>query len=181
MFFVYCCCFVFFVNYLFLLTYVMYSPISFRVTSLALGQSYCPSVSEVTLKNLGKIDCFQTKIYLYCWKKECENSVKYMYINSIQTFFWGLKFFAISNGNHFTVYIISWNAKQDCKCFINKIWKLIRRIIKINVVFCHWQGMTLSRYECHVCEKKFSRGAKLTAHLKKKHNFKWPSGHRRFR
>ena len=30
-------------------------PMSFRVTSLALGQSYdCPSVSEATLKNMGK-------------------------------------------------------------------------------------------------------------------------------
>ena len=35
---------------------VVYLPISFRVTSLALGQSYdCPSISEVTLKNMGKI------------------------------------------------------------------------------------------------------------------------------
>ena len=34
----------------------MHYPISFRVTSLALGQSYdCPSASEVTLKDAGKI------------------------------------------------------------------------------------------------------------------------------
>ena len=34
----------------------MYLPISFRVTSLALGQSYdCPSAGEVTLKDAGKM------------------------------------------------------------------------------------------------------------------------------
>ena len=39
----------------------MYLPISFRVTSLALGQSYdCPSASEVTLKDMGKINKYQT-------------------------------------------------------------------------------------------------------------------------
>ena len=32
-------------------------PISFRITSLALGQSYdCPSANEVTLKDMGKIN-----------------------------------------------------------------------------------------------------------------------------
>ena len=30
-------------------------PIFFRVTSLALGQSHCPSVIEVTLKNMGRL------------------------------------------------------------------------------------------------------------------------------
>ena len=36
-------------------------PIFFRVTSLALGQSYdCPSASEVTLKYMGKITLYQT-------------------------------------------------------------------------------------------------------------------------
>ena len=34
---------------------VCFSPISFRVASLALGQSYdCPSASEATLKDIGK-------------------------------------------------------------------------------------------------------------------------------
>ena len=38
----------------------LYLPISFRVTSLALGQSYdCPSASEVTLKDMGKIYQYQ--------------------------------------------------------------------------------------------------------------------------
>ena len=35
----------------------MYSPISFRVTSLALGQSYVyPSGSDTTLKNIGRMN-----------------------------------------------------------------------------------------------------------------------------
>jgi hypothetical protein len=36
-------------------------------------------------------------------------------------------------------------------------------------------------YCCHVCEAVFSRGTGLTVHLKKQHNFCWPSGHSRFR
>ena len=37
----------------------MFSHISFRVASLALGQSYdCPSASEVTLKDMDEIDQF---------------------------------------------------------------------------------------------------------------------------
>lgn len=32
-----------------------------------------------------------------------------------------------------------------------------------------------------MCDSRFSRGAHLTHHLMKKHNFRWPSGHTRFR
>ena len=40
--------------------YLINLPISFRVASLALGQSYdCPSASEVTLKDVGHIDHFK--------------------------------------------------------------------------------------------------------------------------
>ena len=40
---------------------VIYLSVFFRVTSLALGQSYdCPSASEVTLKNMSKTYCQQT-------------------------------------------------------------------------------------------------------------------------
>ena len=38
-----------------------------------------------------------------------------------------------------------------------------------------------SSYMCHVCNKVFSQGSTLSKHLKKNHNFKWPSGHSRFR
>ena len=42
--------------------FITYLPISFRVTSLALGQSYdCPSASEVTLKNMDKMICTKTQ------------------------------------------------------------------------------------------------------------------------
>ncbi|MGH0138949.1 UNVERIFIED_CONTAM: hypothetical protein FKN15_036803 [Acipenser sinensis] len=43
------------------------------------------------------------------------------------------------------------------------------------------EGDMTPRYKCHVCEKCFTRGNNLTAHLRKKHQFKWPSGHPRFR
>ena len=40
---------------------MIYLPLSFRVASLALGQSLdCPSASEVTLKNMGTINWYQT-------------------------------------------------------------------------------------------------------------------------
>ncbi|XP_036602279.1 histone H4 transcription factor isoform X1 [Trichosurus vulpecula] len=43
------------------------------------------------------------------------------------------------------------------------------------------QGDSEPRYKCHVCDKCFTRGNNLTVHLRKKHQFKWPSGHPRFR
>ncbi|XP_012688245.1 histone H4 transcription factor-like isoform X2 [Clupea harengus] len=45
----------------------------------------------------------------------------------------------------------------------------------------HELGDSAPRYLCHVCEQSFSRGNNLTVHLRKKHQFKWPSGHPRFR
>ena len=47
--------------------HVIFSPIFFRVTSLALGQSYdCPSVSEATLKNMGNIPRILDKLQAVC-------------------------------------------------------------------------------------------------------------------
>lgn len=34
---------------------------------------------------------------------------------------------------------------------------------------------------CHVCNKVYCQGATLSKHLKKTHQFKWPSGHNKFR
>lgn len=49
--------------------------------------------------------------------------------------------------------------------------------------FCFFrnQGTFTARYKCHVCGQCFTRGNSLTVHLHKKHQFKWPSGHPRFR
>ncbi|XP_061753568.1 histone H4 transcription factor isoform X2 [Nerophis ophidion] len=43
------------------------------------------------------------------------------------------------------------------------------------------EGTFIARYKCHVCDQCFTRGNNLTVHLHKKHQFKWPSGHPRFR
>ncbi|CAL1286144.1 unnamed protein product [Larinioides sclopetarius] len=43
------------------------------------------------------------------------------------------------------------------------------------------EGKQPFKYSCHLCEKMFSRGNYLTKHLLKKHKFRWPSGHCRFR
>lgn len=43
------------------------------------------------------------------------------------------------------------------------------------------QDINTQKYKCHVCFTLFTRGSNLTAHLKKKHKFRWPSGHSRFR
>ena len=40
---------------------------------------------------------------------------------------------------------------------------------------------TEPNYVCHLCDKRYNRGAHLTKHLIKIHNFSWPSGHSRFR
>ncbi|KAK3107260.1 hypothetical protein FSP39_010508 [Pinctada imbricata] len=46
---------------------------------------------------------------------------------------------------------------------------------------CHFRRRTY-RNTCVMCvDQLFSRGSKLTVHLKKKHKFRWPSGHCRFR
>ena len=48
-------------KYSFVVLPVIFLPISFRVTSLAQGQSNdCPCASEVTLKDIGKMNQYQT-------------------------------------------------------------------------------------------------------------------------
>ena len=69
-------------------------PISFRVTSLALGQSYdCPSVSEVTPKDIGDIDQYYRKksmnhihtFLIYCTCESYQHIIWFsiMYLNRL--------------------------------------------------------------------------------------------------
>lgn len=53
----------------------------------------------------------------------------------------------------------------------------------LSVLNWHYRKNHESRAEycCHMCDMRFARGAYLTRHLMKKHNFRWPSGHTRFR
>ena len=48
-------------------------------------------------------------------------------------------------------------------------------------VFLYYFQQQNGLYACHLCEKKFTRGHSLTTHLHGDHNYKWPSGHKRFR
>lgn len=36
------------------------------------------------------------------------------------------------------------------------------------------------KYCCHLCKKRFRRGNYLTSHLATVHDYKWPSGHKKF-
>lgn len=52
--------------------------------------------------------------------------------------------------------------------------------LKLHVLKEHKKN-DVARYICHLCQKTFARGAYLTRHLFRKHKFRWPSGHCRFR
>ncbi len=59
-------------------------------------------------------------------------------------------------------------------------WLSNKSAVKMSVLIL--QGIKeVPRHACHLCGKLFLRGERLTLHLKTVHNFKWPSGHRRFR
>ncbi|KAJ8929973.1 hypothetical protein NQ314_017296 [Rhamnusium bicolor] len=67
----------------------------------------------------------------------------------------------------------SFKCKQcDFKC---------RSMIGLENHYGRTHKKKLAKYECHCCKNKFKRGAYLTRHLKKRHNYHWPSGHSRFR
>ncbi|XP_062844639.1 histone H4 transcription factor [Trichomycterus rosablanca] len=63
----------------------------------------------------------------------------------------------------------------DCDYFTRSFHSLKNHYRRVH------EGDDTPRYKCHVCEQCFTRGNTLTAHLRKKHQFKWPSGHPRFR
>jgi len=64
---------------------------------------------------------------------------------------------------------------KGCK-YTTKTAHCLSRHIRIT----HAEGGA-KRYTCHICDQTYTRGFGLTKHLKKKHNFSWPSGHPRFR
>uniref|UniRef100_A0A8C5N4W5 Histone H4 transcription factor n=1 Tax=Leptobrachium leishanense TaxID=445787 RepID=A0A8C5N4W5_9ANUR len=64
---------------------------------------------------------------------------------------------------------------QDCTFSARSLCSVKAHYRKVH------EGDSEPRYKCHVCEKCFTRGNNLTVHLRKKHQFKWPSGHPRFR
>lgn len=64
---------------------------------------------------------------------------------------------------------------ENCN-FVTKTLQSLRRHYKV-----YHEGPAGGRYECHICEKRYSRGTGLTKHLKKQHTFRWPAGHTRFR
>jgi len=54
--------------------------------------------------------------------------------------------------------------------------------IKFSVLcWCLTQGNESKKYICHLCNCKFGKGFLLTRHLRLKHHYALPSGHKRFR
>lgn len=43
------------------------------------------------------------------------------------------------------------------------------------------EGQHEPLYCCHLCDRRFQRGASLTKHVFREHDLRWPSGHKRFR
>lgn len=76
----------------------------------------------------------------------------------------------------------SHNAGDAYSCDIETCTYVSKTLSTLRSHFrrCH-SDIEEKRYMCHVCEAKFTRGTRLTKHLKDKHRFKWPSGHVRFR
>ncbi|XP_041358293.1 histone H4 transcription factor-like [Gigantopelta aegis] len=64
---------------------------------------------------------------------------------------------------------------EGCTFEARNYWTIANHMKKIHEVG------NARKYCCHLCQKKFTRGYLLSKHLKKKHKFKWPSGHSRFR
>jgi len=49
------------------------------------------------------------------------------------------------------------------------------------IMLCLIQGGESSKYVCHLCNNKFVKGNLLTKHLRFKHHYSLPPGHKRFR
>jgi hypothetical protein len=67
---------------------------------------------------------------------------------------------------------------NDCGDFKTKNLNLMKK----HMMKFHLNQSKLSYlYQCHECDKCYSNGSTLSSHLKSVHNYKWPSGHSRFR
>ena len=67
---------------------------------------------------------------------------------------------------------------NDCEDFKTKNLNLMKK----HMLKYHLNQSKLSYlYKCHECDKSYSNGSTLSSHLKNAHNYKWPSGHSRFR
>ncbi|XP_017770729.1 PREDICTED: histone H4 transcription factor [Nicrophorus vespilloides] len=66
-------------------------------------------------------------------------------------------------------------ACEECDFSCRSFYGLEKHYIKK-----HGTG-DLSQYECHLCQKTFSRGGILTKHLTRTHDYTWPAGHSRFK
>ena len=67
---------------------------------------------------------------------------------------------------------------NDCDEFKTKNLNLMKK----HMMKFHLNQAKLSYlYKCHECDKTYSYGSTLSTHLKTVHNYKWPSGHSRFR
>jgi hypothetical protein len=67
---------------------------------------------------------------------------------------------------------------NDCDDFKTKNLSLMKK----HMMKYHLNQAKLTYlYKCHECEKTYSCGSTLSTHLKNVHNYKWPSGHSRFR
>ncbi|XP_077861740.1 histone H4 transcription factor-like [Saccoglossus kowalevskii] len=78
-------------------------------------------------------------------------------------------------------HIDSHNAALMLKCQVNDCSYKTKAIQSLRLHYKKVHHNEEARYLCHICDNSFSRGSLLTKHLKKKHKFKWPSGHPRFR
>uniref|UniRef100_T1JP29 C2H2-type domain-containing protein n=1 Tax=Strigamia maritima TaxID=126957 RepID=T1JP29_STRMM len=73
------------------------------------------------------------------------------------------------------------NATYKCKKNNCSYAARCSQSLKIHLRKVHGDDDKVNRYVCHVCERLFSRGNYLSNHLVKKHKYRWPLGHCRFR
>ena len=111
----YLCCVLLSLYHQFLAINVINCPISFRVASLALGQSYCPSVCEATLKDMGKIGSVPYHNEILWYTYHAHNFVDILY------------FSGTNSRALFKIKLESWQHRNP----IMDIWQLQKCLILI--------------------------------------------------